>query len=107
MQSPTIEFQESQLPILESVVEGKGKEKKPEGLIWAYRLFWLTFIIFFASTGCGKLWDRVWHATHRFDTFWSPPHFFVFLMTVATAILVAIIAFTPVLRVWFGPFVRL
>lgn len=83
-------------------------EAKPQkSLVWAYRLLWLTFIIFFASTGAGKLWDRVWHATHIFDTFWSPPHFFVFVMTVMTSSLVAIIALNSRLRVWFGPTIRL
>jgi hypothetical protein len=78
----------------------------PRSQLWAYRLLWLTFLIFFASTGAGKLWDRVWHATHRFDTFWSPPHFFVFVMTLICGLLVAGIAFTPSLRIWFGPSVR-
>ncbi|HLG78828.1 MAG TPA: hypothetical protein VKX46_20620 [Ktedonobacteraceae bacterium] len=75
----------------------------PRSLVWAYRMLWLTFGIFFASTGAGKLWDRVWHATVRFDTFWSPPHFFVFVMTMMTGLLVATIAFTPKLNAWFGP----
>ncbi len=76
------------------------------GLTWAYRLLWLTFFIFFASTGAGKLWDRVWHATVRFDTFWSPPHFFVFVMTMMTGLLVATIAFTPCLHRWYGPTIK-
>ena len=88
--------------------EGEGeREHEPAGLTWAYRLFWLTFVIFFASTFAGKLWDRVWHLTVRFDTFWSPPHFFVFVMTTLTSLLVALIAFTPSLRVWFGPTIRM
>lgn len=76
------------------------------GQVWAYRLLWVTFFLFFASTGAGKLWDRVWHATVRFDTFWSPPHFFVFVMTSITGVLVATIAFTPKLRRWYGPSIR-
>ncbi len=83
-----------------------AKTREPAGFRTAYRLYWLTFFMFFASTGAGKLWDRVWHATHRFDTFWSLPHFFIFVMTAVTSILVATIAFTPRLRVWFGPTVR-
>jgi hypothetical protein len=81
--------------------------REPAGLARAYRLFWLTFVLFFASTIGGKLWDRVWHLTVRFDTFWSPPHFFVFVMTTLTSLLVATIAFTPTLRVWFGPTIRM
>ncbi|GER86018.1 hypothetical protein KDW_01800 [Dictyobacter vulcani] len=95
----------------EAVEQSKNPVKKQEpqllaSQVWAYRLLWITFFIFFASTGAGKLWDRVWHATVRFDTFWSPPHFFVFVMTSLTAALVALIAFTPKLRTWYGPSVR-
>ncbi|GCE12616.1 hypothetical protein [Tengunoibacter tsumagoiensis] len=81
--------------------------RPPRSLVWSYRLLWLTFFIFFASTGAGKLWDRYWHATHRFDNFWSPPHFFVFIMTMITGLLVATIAFTPRLNACFGPSIRM
>ncbi|GHO85994.1 hypothetical protein [Dictyobacter formicarum] len=87
-------------------VSTSDQKTQPAGQAWAYRLLWVTFFIFFASTGAGKLWDRVWHATVRFDNFWSPPHFFVFVMTSVTAALVATIAFTPKLRIWYGPCVR-
>jgi hypothetical protein len=83
------------------------KSKEPMDMIWAYRLFWLTFILFFGSTALGKLWDRVWHLTHRFDTFWSLPHFFIFVMTALTSLITAAIAFTPRLRIWFGPGMRI
>ena len=81
--------------------------ESPGGLVWAYRLLWLTFITFFLSTGLGKLWDRVWHLTHIFDTFWSPPHLFIITMTAITAFLVITFAFLPYFRSWFGPFIRL
>jgi hypothetical protein len=90
-----------------NVPEEKQHMQEPVSLTWAYRLLWLTFSIFFASTGVGKLWDRVWHATVRFDTFWSPPHFFVFIMTMTSGLLVAAIAFTPSLQCWFGPSIQL
>jgi len=79
----------------------------PASQVWAYRLWWGTLLTFLGSTGCGKLWDRYWHATHFFDTFWSPPHFFVFIMTAITGLLIAVIAFTPKLRVWYGPAVHI
>ncbi|GLV56765.1 hypothetical protein KDH_36040 [Dictyobacter sp. S3.2.2.5] len=83
------------------------RRNEPWSVKWAYGLFWFTFVLFFAGTGSGKLWDRVWHATRRFDTFWSPPHFFVFVVTASTGALVAVLALTPSLRIWFGPAVRL
>ena len=89
-----------------NITSAEVKNQEPVSLIWAYRLFWLTFLIFFMSTAVGKLWDRIWHLTVRFDTFWSPPHFFVFVMTVVSGLMVASIASTPRLRSWFGPVVR-
>jgi hypothetical protein len=86
---------------------GNKNIQEPVSLTWAYRLLWLTFIIFFASTGIGKLWDRFWHATIRFDTFWSAPHLFIFIMTVVSGVLIAVIALTPSLQHWFGPGIRL
>ncbi|GCE24737.1 hypothetical protein KDA_02210 [Dictyobacter alpinus] len=118
--TPMAELPAANFSPSESLSEDKGQDNRstkkkgrqqdtsaaPAGQAWAYRLLWITFFIFFASTGAGKLWDRVWHATVRFDTFWSPPHFFVFVMTSLTAALVAFIAFTPKLRTWYGPSVR-
>jgi hypothetical protein len=83
------------------------KAKEPKDMILAYRLFWFTFVMFFASTALGKLWDRTWHLTHFFDAFWSPPHLFIFVMTTLTSLMVAMIAFTPRLRTWFGPCLRI
>jgi hypothetical protein len=83
------------------------KAKEPKDMILAYRLFWFTFVVFFASTALGKLWDRTWHLTHFFDTFWSPPHLFIFVMTTLTSLVVAMIAFTPRLRTWFGSCLRI
>jgi hypothetical protein len=83
------------------------KASEPKDMVVAYRLFWFTFVLFFASTALGKLWDRTWHLTHFFDTFWSPPHLFIFVMTTLTGLIVARIAFTPRLRIWFGPTLRI
>ena len=74
---------------------------------WAYRLLWFTFILFFTGTGFGKLWDRIWHLTHVFDTFWSPPHLFVSGMTATTGFLAITLAFVPYFRSHFGPFIRI
>jgi hypothetical protein len=102
---------ESTTPLTVSAAAEKiaqpATQPPPAAQVWAYRLWWSTLITFLGSTGCGKLWDRYWHATRYFDTFWSPPHFFVFVMTTITGLLIAVIAFTPKLRVWYGPAVRL
>ncbi len=102
---PVADFSSSEIkgPSQTAPMLAKRSEKDR---VRAYLLLWLTFGIFFASTGAGKLWDRYWHATVRFDTFWSPPHFFVFVMTTMTAMLVAFIAFSPRLRIWYGSGIR-
>lgn len=74
----------------------------PAGLRSAYWLLWLTFAFYVVAIGLGLAWDRAWHATHVFDTFFSPPHVFTYSMAAITAILVAVLTFTPHLRRWFG-----
>ncbi len=89
---------------LEPSAEGS---KRFAGPVWAYRLLWLTFILFFTCTGLGKLWDRIWHLTHVFDTFFSsPPHVFMSLATATVGLLIATMALSPRFRAYFGPFVR-
>ncbi len=68
----------------------------------AYGLLWFTFILFFAGTGFGKLWDRVWHLTHKFETFFSPPHEFIISITTLTGIIALTLAFSPRFRSCFG-----
>ena len=67
-------------------------------------LVYLYFVLWFDCPG--EIVDRVRHLTHRFDTFWLPPHFFIFAMTALTSLVTAAIAFTPRLRIWFGPSLR-
>jgi hypothetical protein len=53
----------------------------------ALRLLWLATGFFLLTTAIGLGWDRRWHATHIFNTFYSPPHLFIYTMlglTVAT-----------------------
>ncbi len=87
--------------------EAAASSQYEHSLTWAYRVFWVTFFVFFMATATGKLWDRIWHLVHRFDTFWSPPHLYVAIMTLFTGLLVAGIAFTPNFRKWYGPAVRM
>ena len=105
--SPT-NLEATHIPLDSSVptTPTKTKAKEPASLTWAYRLFWLTFFMYFAATGGGKVWDRVYHLTVRFDSFWSPPHLFILVMSMTSGLLVAGIAAMPKLRVWFGPAVR-
>src|SRR5689334_291084 len=90
VREPVGNAQSAILPPIESTPRIKHlKAKEPVDMVWAYRLLWFSFILFFASTALGKLWDRTWHLTHFFDTFWSPPHLFIFVMTALTGLLVA------------------
>jgi hypothetical protein len=108
LDGPVGNAQSAMVTLIEPIPHIKHfKAKEPLDLVWAYQLLWFTFILFFVSTAVGKLWDRVWHLTHFFDTFWSPPHLFIFAMTTLTGLVTAIIAFTPKLRIWFGPCLRI
>jgi hypothetical protein len=77
------------------------------GLATAYRLLWLAVVFDLLAFGIGFDWDRRWHATHAFEDFFSPPHLFIYSMHLCATITLAYIAFTPGLRRWFGPTLRL
>jgi len=55
----------------------------------ALTLLWVGLWSLLATTLVGLAWDRAWHATHVFDTFYSPPHLFIYISTMATTCLVA------------------
>ncbi len=60
-----------------------------------------------ATLAVGLPWDRRWHTTHVFDTFYSPPHLFIYTATTLTAVVVTLLALKRGLREPFGPPVRL
>lgn len=73
----------------------------------AHRLLRLAIGLMLVTLGIGFNWDRRWHTTHSFDTFYSPPHLFIYTMILIASLLVAVLAFAPGYREWFGPPVRL
>jgi len=75
-------------------------------LAQAHTLLTFTLALFVASVAIGLGWDRAWHATHVFDTFYSPPHVFSYAMALVTAYLVGVLTFSRELRAWFGPGLR-
>ncbi len=82
----------------------------PQGLApvgRAIRRNWLAFGFVMAGVVIGTGWDRAYHATHPFDTFYSPPHLFIYTMAFLAMATVAWITFSPRLRPWFGPGFRL
>src|SRR5215831_14307735 len=79
---------------------------QPASLAQAHTLLTFTLALFVASVAVGLAWDRAWHATHVFDTFYAPPHVFTYAMALVTAHLVGVLTFSRELRVWFGPAVR-
>jgi hypothetical protein len=44
----------------------------------AHRAVWTLVLLFVLVWGVGKSWDERYHVTNLFDTFWSPPHLFVY-----------------------------
>ena len=73
----------------------------------AHRLLRVALGLLLATLGLGLGWDRRWHATHVFDTFYSPPHLFIYAATTLTAVAVTLLAFKHGLREPFGAPVRL
>jgi hypothetical protein len=69
---------------------------------WARRLLWLTFWLIVAAVGIGGTWDGLWHATHPFDGFFSPPHIFVYATCMLAGAVVFVMTVTPAVRMAFG-----
>jgi len=66
------------------------------------RLLWLACVWLVVTVAVGRTWDAAWHATHVFDSFWSPPHLFVYTMATLNGVLIAGMVFAPGVRRWFG-----
>jgi hypothetical protein len=73
----------------------------------AYRALWVAVLFDFLAFGVGFSWDRMWHATHPFEDFFSPPHLFIYSMHFLATMTLAYVAFTPSLRAVFGATFRL
>ncbi len=75
----------------------------PGGVDRAGRWLWTTFAFFVGTLTLGLAWDRGWHTTHRFETFYSPPHLFIYGTTLITAARVGWAAWLPKTRGRFAP----
>ena len=73
----------------------------------ANRALVVAVIFDFLAFGVGFSWDRIWHTTHPFEDFFSPPHLFIYTMHLCATLTLAYVAFTPRLRSAFGPSFRL
>jgi hypothetical protein len=68
----------------------------------ARRLITLILLLLVVTVTLGRNWDAMWHATHVFETFYSPPHIFILLMTSVTTLIVLALICSPALRRCFG-----
>ncbi|HEY8292192.1 MAG TPA: hypothetical protein VIG44_06885 [Thermomicrobiales bacterium] len=73
----------------------------------AGRWLWFALAFMLISVSIGLNWDRAWHAQNKFETFYSPPHVFIYCSTIITILLVAAITFSAQLRPWFGTAFRM
>jgi len=73
----------------------------------AHRLLVWTFGLLIVGVIIGIGWDRSWHTQHAFDTFYSPPHLFIYSVATVTTLLAAGLALLPPLRRPFGLTMRL
>ncbi|MEM3086640.1 MAG: hypothetical protein QXO51_07025 [Halobacteria archaeon] len=53
-------------------------EPAPPSWNRARRAVWTLILLFILLWGVGKSWDERYHITNLFDTFWSPPHLFIY-----------------------------
>jgi hypothetical protein len=75
---------------------GAGNSRRAAILVWLA----LAFLLGVAAIGLG--WDRRWHATHVFNSFYSPPHLFIYSMLGLTVLTVGVIVSAPRLRSQFA-----
>ena len=54
------------------------------------------------SFGVGARWDRMWHTTHPFEDFFSPPHLFIYTMHLFAMLALASIVVSAQGRAYFG-----
>src|SRR5450631_4075013 len=58
-------------------------------------MYWLIFWWLTICVSLGLAWDRQWHTQHVFDTFFSPPHLFVYTTVAIGGVMTAVVAFVP------------
>lgn len=73
----------------------------------AGRRLWFALVFMLVTVSIGISWDGAWHMRHRFETFYSPPHLFIYISTIVTILLVAGLTFSARLRPWFGTAFRI
>jgi hypothetical protein len=69
----------------------------------AGRLVQILATMLVSTVFLGRNWDAWWHATYRFETFYSPPHLFILSMCCFMTSLVGTMIWSPTLRTCFGP----
>ncbi len=89
------------------VPSGAAPLNAPTTVDRAGRWLWFALVFMLISVSIGLNWDRAWHAQNKFETFYSPPHLFIYLSTIITILLVAAITFSAQLRPWFGTAFRM
>jgi len=65
-------------------------------------LLWLGLALYLLATAVGLGWDRRWHTAHVFNSFYSPPHIFIYSMLALTVVTVGAIMLWPSTRREFG-----
>lgn len=75
------------------------KVTEPAGVPFAY---WAAFVLFLAAVTIGLGWDRQYHITHEFDSFFSPPHIFIYATSLLATLAVGVMLLFPARRARFG-----
>jgi len=97
--------------VRQSVIVAAGTPPRPpptpEDAGRARRRLWASLAIAILAVTIGSLWDGAYHANVPFDSFWSPPHLYIYSMATLSALTAATLGFDRRLRACFGPGFRL
>jgi hypothetical protein len=74
----------------------------PVDFAGARRWLWRALTIMIVGAWAGATWDRIWHTTVPFDSFWSPPHLVIYVTVAGVAFLIMGMVFTDHIRHAFG-----
>ncbi len=90
----------------DSIGQTSVDEQSLKGLRQAKRLFWVAFVLYVAAELAARVWDSYWHTTYTSNGFFSPPHLFIYGVTLANVALFERIILSSGLRRFFGKRIR-
>ena len=85
-----------------ATVNRAGSQQQVDHSRRALALLWLALAFYLMATAVGLGWDRRWHTGHVSNSFYSPPHIFIYTMLAFAVATLAGIMLWPATRQEFG-----